>query len=237
MTDLAKLSSELKKLADKKQAEHLQRFFKTAPGQYGAGDVFLGIKVPIQRQIAQKYAFLDLKAIAKLLSNKIHEFRLVGLLILTTQYQKAQSQKTKDQLAKFYLKNTKHINNWDLVDLSVYKILGDWLLDKKEADRILNRLAASSNLWERRLAIIATFAFIRRGQADKSIMMAKKLLNDPHDLIHKAVGWTLREVGWRVDRKILLKFLDEYASRMPRTALRYALEHLTAGERKYYLNK
>jgi len=237
MNDLKKLIKELTRTADKKRAKNLQWFFKTGPGEYGAGDVFLGIKVPKQRQIAKKYPSLGLKEVKRLLDSNIHEFRLVGLLILIDQYQKASTLKTKEKIVKFYLKNSQRINNWDLVDLSVHKILGDWLLTHQSQKDILDRLVVSKNLWERRMAIIATYAFIRQGSSAETLKIAKKLLNDKEDLIHKAVGWMLREVGRRVSRETLLKFLEEYAKRLPRTALRYALEHLPERLRQYYLKK
>jgi len=237
MADLHKLTKELTKAANQKQAANLQRFFKTGPGEYGVGDIFLGIKVPQQRQIAKKYPNLSQAEINQLLASKIHEFRLVGLLILIEQYQRAATSPAKEKIVKFYLKNSRRINNWDLVDLSVYKILGDWLLIKKEAGKILDRLASSDNLWERRMAMIATYAFIKAGRSEETIKIAKKLLADSEDLMHKAVGWMLREVGRRVSREILLKFLDKYAPQMSRTTLRYALEHLPENQRQSYLRK
>jgi 3-methyladenine DNA glycosylase AlkD len=237
MFDLARLVKELKSRADSKQAVILQRFFKTGPGQYGAGDVFLGLKVPLQRQIARRYATLDLKSIQALLNSKFHEFRLVGLLILIAQYQAAADRKAKSRLVNFYLKNTRRINNWDLVDLSVYKILGDYLWLVPDKKPILSKLAISANLWERRLAMIATYAFIQKGRAEEALTIAKKLLKDEHDLMHKAVGWMLREVGKRVSEKKLTAFLDQYSQNMPRTALRYAVERLSPKQKNYYLKK
>ncbi len=237
MSLLSALTKELKAEANSKQALISQRFFKTAPGQYGAGDVFLGLKVPRQRQIAQKYASLDLKGVQALLNSKFHEFRLVGLLILIEQYQKATDLKKKERIVNFYLKNTKRINNWDLVDLSVYKILGDYLLRVPNKKPLLSRLAVSKNLWERRLAMIATYAFIQKGRAEEALEIAKKLLKDEHDLMHKAVGWMLREVGKRVDEKKLTSFLEEYGRTMSRTALRYAIERLSPKQKTYYLKR
>lgn len=237
MTDLAKISQELKKLANAPQAAILQRFFKTGKGQYGAGDVFLGIRVPITRKIAKQYVYLDFVDISRLLKSKFHEFRLAAILILVAKYEIVKDRKTKTQIFNFYLKNTKYINNWDLVDLSVARILGEYLFLNEKKKVILYRLAKSKNLWERRMAMVATYAFIRRGRAEEAFDLAKKLLKDKHDLMHKAVGWMLREVGKRVDRKKLLAFLDEHAEIMPRTALRYALEHLNPKDREYYLKK
>ena len=243
------LEQELKANANKPQAAILQRFFKTGPGQYGAGDRFLGLKVPLQRQIAHKYGDLALSAVKELLKSPIHEFRLVGLMILVEQYERAEDMKGRKKIVDFYLKNARGINNWDLVDLSVYKILGDflWRQEKflaKEAKslsvksrKILDKLAKSKNLWERRMAMVATYAFIKAGRHEETFALAKKLLRDEHDLIHKAVGWMLRETGKRVSRSRLLEFLDEHHRSMPRTALRYAIEHLTPSERDHYLSR
>lgn len=237
MSDLSKISRELKALANKPQAAILQRFFKTGKGQYGEGDVFLGLKVPVIRKIALKHVNLDLKDVSALLKSKIHEFRLAALLILVAKYQKSQDRKIQAKIVAFYLKHTKHINNWDLVDLSVAKILGDYLILEQERMKILGKLAKSKNLWERRMAMIATYSFITKGKADEAILLAKQLLQDKHDLMHKAVGWMLREVGKRVDKKKLLAFLDEHVQNMPRTALRYAIEHLSQKEREFYLKQ
>lgn len=237
MSDLEKITKELKKLANKPQAEVLQRFFKTASGQYGAGDVFLGVKVPVSRKIAQKYVYLDFKDISALLTNKFHEFRLVALLILVEKYQKTSDRKSKKKIVDFYLKHTKYINNWDLVDLSVSKILGEYLLLDEKRMTILEKLAKSKNLWERRMSMVSTYAFITKGKAKEALFMAEKLLKDEHDLMHKAVGWMLREVGKRIDRKVLTDFLDKHGKNMPRTALRYAIEHLEPKEREHYLKR
>jgi 3-methyladenine DNA glycosylase AlkD len=243
------LAQELKANTNKPQAAILQRFFKTGPGQHGAGDRFLGLKVPLQRQIAYKYRDLSLSAVKELLKSRIHEFRLVGLMILVEQYERSEDMKERKKIVDFYLKNTQGINNWDLVDLSVYKILGDflWRQEKfltKEAKslsvksrKILDKLAESENLWERRMAMVATYAFIKAGRHEETFALAKKLLRDEHDLIHKAVGWMLRETGKRVSRSRLLEFLDEHHRSMPRTALRYAIEHLTPSERDHYLSR
>jgi len=237
MNDFIKLTSEIKKAGNKQRAQVAQRFFKTGPDQYGAGDVFLGLTMPQQRQIAKKYPNLGLAQLKKLLASPYHEWRMISLLILINQYKKAQNLEEKGKLVDFYLKNSKYINNWDLVDVSVHLILGDFLLNQPDAKKILDRLAASANLWERRMAMIATLAFIRQQRAQETLLIAKKLLNDQHDLIHKAVGWMLREMGKQIDRSILLKFLDQHGSHMPRTALRYAIEHLPDKQRLFYLSK
>ncbi|MFA6416865.1 MAG: DNA alkylation repair protein [Patescibacteria group bacterium] len=232
----------LDSLADKKQAAILQRFFKTGPGEYGAGDIFLGIKVPVQREVAKKYQSASLSAVARLLKSKIHEYRLVGLLILIKKYEAADSQALKQEIFDFYIDNFSAINNWDLVDLSAPKIVGDFLFNyyqgkNKSALKFLENLADSRNLWERRIAIISTFYFIYQGQTRETFVIAAKLLSDKHDLIHKAVGWMLREAGKRVSEHELLEFLDTHLKNMPRTALRYAIERLEEPKRRAYLTK
>lgn len=228
---LEELEIDLKKLANQKQAENLQRFFKTGVGEYGEGDIFLGIKVPEQRKIAKKYTNLNLVKIQNLLDSKIHEYRLVGLIILVEKYKKS-DEENKANIFNFYLKNTKNINNWDLVDLTSHKIVGDFLLNKKKT--ILYDLANSKDLWEKRIAVISTFAFIRNSQFEDSLRISEILLEDSHDLIHKAVGWMLREVG-KKDKKVLEKFLKAYHKKMPRTMLRYSIEKFSEEERKKYL--
>ena len=233
MPNLVQLKKELNQSADKKQAIILQRFFKTGPGQYGAGDIFLGIKVPVLRQAAKKQPNLSFKDLQSLLNSEIHEQRLTALFILIGQYQKA-NQANRGKIFNFYLKNTKNINNWDLVDLSAPNIVGDFLLAKPRG--ILYRLAKSKNLWEKRIAILATYTFIKNNQYSDTLKIAKILLNDDHDLIHKAVGWMLREVGKR-NQKTEEIFLQKYYRQMPRTMLRYAIERFTPAQRKAYLKK
>lgn len=238
MSSLDDLQKELKRAADKNKALILQRFFKTKPGEYGAGDVFLGITVPRQRVIALKYATkLNLLDLQKLLSSNFHESRLTALMILVAKYEKSKDVAARQEIIHFYLKNTKRINNWDLVDLSVYKIIGDWLVNNPKELKLLDKLAISKNLWEKRMAMIATYAFIKKGSAKEAIIIAEKLLDDSHDLINKAVGWMLREVGKRVSEPILLSFLNKYSKKMSRTTLRYAIEKLHSQQREYYLKK
>jgi 3-methyladenine DNA glycosylase AlkD len=229
-----KIKKELDKLADKKQAINLQRFFKTGKGQYGAGDKFLGIKVPFQRIVAKKYyRETTPRDLNKLINSPYHEYRLTGLIILTYKFPKADENEQK-KMFEFYLKHTKRVNNWDLVDLSAPNIVGTWLLDKNR--KILYKLAKSKLLWDRRIAIISTFTFIRAKQFNDALKISDILLTDEHDLIHKAVGWMMREVGKR-DKKVLVKYLSSRYKKMPRTMLRYAIEKFPERERKSYLNK
>lgn len=232
-TPLMQITKELTGLKDPLKAEFLLGFFKTGKGQYGEGDIFLGITVPKQRQIAKRYVNLSLSDIQTMLNNKIHEFRLVALFILVYKYTKA-DEKGRKEIADFYLKNTKKVNNWDLVDSSAGYILGEYLADKDKS--ILYKLARSENLWEKRIAIIATQGFIRRFQFEDTLKIAEMLINDKHDLIHKAVGWMLREVGNR-DINTLYKFLDKHYQKMPRTMLRYAIEKFEKPKKEFYMRK
>jgi 3-methyladenine DNA glycosylase AlkD len=230
---ISRIKQDMADCADSEKATILARFFKTGKGQYGEGDAFLGIMVPAQRAIARKYSSLTLKGISTLLSSRMHEHRLVALFILVGQYRKADDRR-KREIVEFYLHHSRHINNWDLVDLSAGHILGHSLLDKDRA--VLYRLAASKNIWERRMAIIATSAFIRNNDFSDTLRIAELLLSDDHDLIHKAVGWMLREVGKR-DRKKEEAFLKKHYRKMPRTMLRYAIEKFDEEKRKYYLKR
>lgn len=227
------LKKELNKLKNPEEAKILSRFFKTGKGEYGEGDIFLGIKVPILRQISKKYQSLSLVKIGDLLESKIHEHRMCALIILTEKYQKS-SLEEKTDIFNFYLKNTRNINNWDLVDLSAPKIIGDFLLKRKR--EILYDLAKSEMLWERRISIISTFAFIRNNDFEDTIKISTLLLKDKEDLIHKAVGWMLREIGKR-DENILEEFLEKNYKIMPRIMLRYSIEKFSPRKRKYFLKK
>lgn len=226
------VSKDLKKLAKPGKVKILQRFFKTGKGQYGEGDKFIGVMVPDIRQVAKKYHDLALSQTINLLHSPIHEERLCALLIMVGQFSKGDAKKQK-KIFDLYLKNYKYINNWDLVDLTAPRIVGAYLMDRPRA--ILYKLAKSKNLWQKRIAIIATFQFIYYGQSQDTIRISKILLQDKHDLIHKAVGWMLREVGKHCDEKILLTFLDQHCQNMPRTMLRYAIERLPEKTRKKYL--
>ena len=227
------LQKDLRKLANPEKAKILQGFFKTGRGEYGEGDIFLGITVPEQRKIAIRFKTLDIRDIQKLLDNKIHEQRLVALLILVEQYKKA-NDLVKKKIFDFYLTNTKKINNWDLIDLSAEKILGEYLLNKDKS--IIYKLVKSGNIWERRIAVMTTFQFIKNRQYEATLRVAKILLSDKHDLIQKAVGWMLREIGKR-DLKVEEEFLKKNYKMMPRTMLRYAIEKFAESKRKFYLKK
>lgn len=233
MDSLSKLKKEIKKASNYKQAKLLERFFKTGKGQYGEGDIFLGIKVPVQRKIAKKYTDLALSDLKKIITSKFHEYRLIALFILIDQYKKA-NLANKKIIFNFYLKHSKNINNWDLVDLSAPNILGHYLLDKKRT--LLYKLAKSKNLWQKRISIIATAAFIRNNQFVETLKISRILLNDDHDLIHKAVGWMLRELGKR-NQALEENFLKKYYRQMPRTMLRYAIEKFSSSKRRFYLKK
>jgi len=228
---LAEIKKDLSQLSNREKAKQLSGFFKTGKGQYGEGDIFLGIPVPEQRKVAKRYIDLPLNNLQELLSSKIHEHRLTALLILISRYGKADNS-SKGEIFGFYLKNTENINNWDLVDLSAPKIVGDYLFNKDTS--ILFKLAKSDNLWERRIAILSTFKFIRNNDFEDALSISKLLLHDEHDLIHKAVGWALREIGKR-DRETEERFLSKYCMEMPRTMLRYAIERFDENKRKLYL--
>ncbi len=213
------------------RAMHHLRFFKTGKGEYGDGDCFLGLTNPQCHDFAKQFKNITLEQTELLLQNKYHEIRLIALFILVRKY-KTKDINLKVQIYSLYLKNTKHINNWDLVDLSASKILGTHLLDKKRD--ILTTLANSKNLWEERIAIIATHTFIKNKDYTPTLNLAKQFLTHKHDLIHKACGWMLREVG-KQDKPVLSAFLTEHKNNMPRTMLRYAIEHYTPEERKTWL--
>ena len=273
MNGLLELRKELRKIADPQKAKILQRFFKTGIGEYGEGDIFLGITVPNSRKIAIKFKDLPFSEISKLLKSKIHEERLIALLVLVynfSHFAKASRDKQK-QIFDFYLSNTEYINNWDLVDLSADKIVGAYLLDRgpvggaevacenflvrssqmnilkefkmryfenfvSSPRHILIKLARSKNLWERRISILATYYFIKNGKFRETLKIAEILLQDKHDLIQKAVGWMLREVGKR-DLKTEVGFLNKHYKKMPRTMLRYAIEKFPQKLRVSYLKR
>jgi len=231
--NLKNFQKDLSRVSNKNKAIFFSKFFKSKKGEYAEGDKFLGITVPDCRLLAKNYVFFSLDEIQILLKSKYHEERLIGLIILTNQFNKTDKDHKKT-IFNFYLINTKYINNWDLVDLSAYKIVGEYLFASNNR-KILYKLANSKNLWENRIAIVSTFAFIRKNDLDDTIKISQILLNHKHDLIHKAVGWMLREVGKR-DKKILTTFLEKNKKQMPRTMLRYAIEKFESKERNYFLN-
>jgi len=230
---LQQLKKETKRMADSKRAKLFRGFFKTGKGEYGEGDIFYGITVPESRRIAEKYKNLEFSEYQKIFKSKVHEERLIAVLILVHNFENG-SQKNRKRIYDFYLKSARYINNWDLVDLSAHKILGAYLSGKTKT--ILYELAKSKNIWERRIAIIATAWFIKNKEFADTLKISETLLKDEHDLIHKAVGWMLREVGKR-NIKTEEKFLKKHYKKMPRTMLRYAIERFPEKKRKFYLNK
>lgn len=235
---LGDLIKDVNKEADPAKALLLAKYFKTAKGEYGEGDIFLGLTVPESRKIAIKHSDLNLKDVSTLLKNKIHEYRFIALAILLEKFSeadKSKDEKVKKTIFDFYLNNTKYINNWDLVDLSAPKIVGKYLSGKSKSERkILYKFIASENLWERRIAVLATFNFIKHKEFKDSLNFAETLIKDEHDLIHKASGWMLRELG-KVSPEHLEMFLDKYSKRMPRTMLRYSIERMPQKTRKHYM--
>jgi 3-methyladenine DNA glycosylase AlkD len=227
--NFTQISKELQAVADPEKAKILSGYFKTGKGEYGEGDIFIGIVVPKIRKVAHQFIDADFETIQELLDSKIHEYRLTALEILVAKYEKTKDEKLKEKIYKFYLKNTKSINNWDLVDLSASYIVGDYLLKRDRG--ILYKLVKSKNLWERRISIISTHAFIKEGQYEDTFKICEILLGDKHDLIYKATGWMLREVGKRISRPIEMKFLDKHAKKMPRIMLSYAIEHFSNKEK------
>ena len=229
------VQKEIQALANRGRAHDLQKFFQTAPGQYGEGDVFLGLTVPQVRSIAREYKGISLREIEVLIQSKFHEVRLCGLVILTLQYKATKERKEKKKLFDLYMKamTAGYINNWDLVDVTA-PIIGEFLIETEDPYILLNKLAKSKSLWQRRVSIVFTFAFIRSGDIEPTFLMAEKLLGDKHDLIHKAVGWALREAG-KLNGKELRSFLSKHSHEMPRTMLRYSIEKFSERERKQWL--
>lgn len=233
MSLYSQLIQEINSYQNPQKAQIYQRFFKTKKGEYGEGDIFLGLNVPTQRQIAQKYITANFADLAKLLKSPIHEYRFVALVILTLQFKK--NSLDQNPIFNFYLQNIQYINNWDLVDTSAPNIIGKFLVNKNRKDRkILYQFSHSDNLWQKRIAIISTLTFIKNHQLTDTINLSQILLSDPHDLIHKAVGWMLRELG-KIDQKLLENFLMEHVRQMPRTMLRYAIEKLNPEKHTFYL--
>ena len=210
------------------------RFFKCGPGEYGEGDQFLSVTVPAQRRIARTFRDLPLNEADTLLTSRIHEERLTALFILVDQFTRADDERVRGQIFRLFMKRLRFVNNWDLVDSSAAQIVGGWIADKPRD--LLDRLARSPQLWSRRVAMIATFHFIYGGDHRDAIRIATLLVNDDHDLIHKAVGWMLRETGKRASAEALTTFLERHAATMPRTMLRYAIERLPAPERQRWMS-
>lgn len=225
------LARELRAAATPQRAAGAASFFKAGPGQYGEGDIFLGVTTPVLRKLALKYRDLALADLQPLLEAKEHELRSAALEILVDQHKRGDA-KTRGTIQDFYLANTQHINNWDLVDLSCREIVGGYLRIRPR--NLLDKLAASTSLWERRIAMVSTMTLVREGDVDDALRIAERLLPDKHDLIHKAIGWVLREIGDK-DRAVLISFMQQHYSAIPRTALRYAIEHFPAEQRKRIL--
>jgi 3-methyladenine DNA glycosylase AlkD len=228
---IIEIKNKLQSLANPERANRAQRYFKTAPGQYASGDIFLGIRAPQLRQLAKEYKTIEVTEAEELLKSQFHEQRSLALLILVLIFAKA-NENVRQQIYDLYLSNTNFINNWDLVDCSAEHIVGKFLVDKDKT--ILSQLAQSNDLWERRISIIATFHFIKNKDFVETLKIAEMLLQDKHDLIHKAVGWMLREVGKR-DLKTEEDFLAKHYKNMPRTMLRYAIERFPEERRQQYL--
>jgi 3-methyladenine DNA glycosylase AlkD len=229
------IKTELKKQGTPERAVSSAWFFKIGIGQYGYGDKFFGVPVPQQRVAAKNFWRISLDDVEKLIYDEYHECRLTGFLILVEKFQKG-DEKIKKQIFDFYLKHSKQANNWDLVDLSAPKIIGAYLLNKKSEQKILYKFAKSKNLWQKRISIVATYAFIKNKDFKDTLAISEILLQDKHDLIHKAVGWMLREMG-KIDVVVLENFLAKYCKVMPRTMLRYAIEKFSEAKRKKYLLK
>jgi 3-methyladenine DNA glycosylase AlkD len=233
MSTAVQAQAALRAVAQPDRVAGTLRFFKAYPGGYSEGDKFLGCTVPVTRAVAKQFHDLPLGELDVLLASPWHDDRLLALIILVQQYRRA-DEIGKQAIYEFYMARTTRVNNWDLVDSSAEFIVGLYLDERPEKMTVLRTLADSELLWERRIAMLATFDYIRQGRADEALMIAEQLLHDPHDLIQKAVGWMLREIGKRVDRQQLLDFLEAHAATMPRTMLSYAVEHLTPEQRAYY---
>ena len=227
------IQQQLESLIDPVKREYLPKFFKTGKGQYGEGDQFLGVVVPNTRMVAKQYKNCDFSVMAELLQSPWHECRLCALLMLVERFRKSDETERK-RIYDFYLSQTERINNWDLVDLSAPAIVGEYLKDKPRED--LYRLADSTLLWDQRIAIVANWKLIRYGEYFDILALSERLLNHKHDLMHKSIGWMLRELGKR-NKELLIQFLDKHSTRMPRTMLRYSIEKFPEDERQYYLKR
>ncbi len=251
ITTAKELLDRLTALSDEEQRKNLMRFFKTGEGDYGEGDEFLGLKVPQTRAFVKDCVDMDFSEIQILIESKYHEARLAAVLILVAKYKRLQSSKLKNSLSSmaekdsiidFYVRNYKQVNNWDLVDMSAPKLLGYWLVERTIVDQcdkedVIDNLANSGNLWGERISVVFTWMTVRYNMPEYSLRYCKRHLRHPHDLMHKAVGWMLREMGSRVDMDLLRDFLEDHYSEMSRTTLRYAIEKMDEKERKEWLNK
>lgn len=236
MANMTDVQAALRAVAETDRVTELARFFKTGSGEYAEGDKFIGVRVPNVRAVIKDFKDLPLAEVEKLLVSPWHEERLAALLMLVQQY-RAADEAGKKAVYDIYLAHTRSINNWDLVDASAEFIVGPYLEHRSDKMSVLRNLAMSDLLWERRIAMLATFDYIRKARADEALVIAELLLHDNHDLIQKAVGWMLREIGKRVNQQTLLGFLDTHAATMPRTTLRYAIEHLPPEQRLYYMKQ
>lgn len=228
------LAKELNELVDESKIDDLSRFFKTGPGEYGEGDNFVGINMPSLHRLVKDSPELSDKALEELLASPYHEIRMLGALSILRRYQRAKSEKEKTRAVNYYLAHYQSLNNWDLVDMTVSKLWGDYLISHPEKRTKLYTWTRSKNMWQRRMAIVATASLIRANDLDDALALSKLLLEDKEDLIHKAVGWMLREVG-KKDKEVLIKFINEHGVKMPRTTLRYAIEHFKESDRKKFL--
>ena len=228
--------TDIKKYGDKERAKNLSRFFKTGKGEYGEGDKFLGLTVPTCRLLVRELIDISDKDLETILSSPYHEERLIAFLILVKRFEKAKDEKIRKKIYEYYLSNTKYINNWDLVDLSAPRIVGSYLIDKKDREKILINLSKSKLLWERRIAVLATSIFIYNKEPDITFKLVDLLMKDKEDLMHKACGWMLREIGKKSGEDVLKGYLKERYMSMPRTMLRYSIEKFDETTRKLYLN-
>ncbi len=231
---MVSIEQQLQVYFNPQKKEFLPYFFKTGKGEYGEGDKFMGVVVPDIRKVAKANWNLSLKEVEKPLQSEYHECRMCALLILVEKFKKAKIEEERKNIYDFYLSHTRHINNWDLVDLSARDVVGGYLKDKDRS--VLYKLADSTDLWEQRISVIATYAFIRENDFTDILTLSEKLLQHKHDLIHKATGWMLREAG-KKDKTVLCQFLDQHYKEMPRTMLRYAIEKLSGEERAFYMKK
>lgn len=234
MAKAEEIVKELEKAGSPEMAAHSHRYFKTGKGEYAEGDVFLGMKTQTMKDLAKKHKSMDLSEVEKLLHNKYHEARSLALTVLTMQYPKASFEKKKE-IIDLYLNNREYINNWDLVDISAYKLLGEYVIEIKETS-LLYDLAHSGHLWSERMSVISCLNLIKKGRFEDILKLSKHFLTHKHDLMHKAVGWMLRETG-KMDSSVLYAFLDEHAKEMPRTMLRYSIEKLPPLDKKRYMAK